>query len=508
MRRDCSPRYASPPPPRASRSCCPNEHATRRLAVDIANSLQAGRSRHAVGRSRRRQDHVRARADPLSRRRPDDRSAEPDLHADADLRPAALPAGACRPLPRSPGRRSLPSSASTTCRRMPSCCSNGPTAPPAFCRPTASISRSRWRRKLKLEFRHARITGYGAFGPRVERMAAIARSSSPRAAMATRIAHAAAGRCLDARLRAARARRQAVILMNSPRRPDGPPVRGGKPYSAIAHLAEDVMPFVAMAQRAARARLLGAAPSMHADLDQGLLLHRGSRRRARGRAAIRRRRSRSATRPRSMCCVRCMQHELPDVLPVAPHVEHRLPPYDIDAFLIEAELLLDWYLPHLGAAMTGSERARIHARCGASSLQPRDRHAADLGAARLPFAQSALAAASASEHRPARHSRLPGCADGAGGLRPRLALAGRARRRPRAGRDRAARPLRARRGARPTPISTPPIHQALRDARRRSAPARSSAFSRGSTCATASRNICVTSRGYGAICGARSATPR
>ena len=43
------------------------------------------------------------------------------------------------------------------------------------------------------------------------------------------------------------------ILMNSPKRPDGPPVRDGKPYSAIAHLAENVTPFVAMAQALARA---------------------------------------------------------------------------------------------------------------------------------------------------------------------------------------------------------------------------------------------------------------
>ena len=35
-------------------------------------------------------------------------------------------------------------------------------------------------------------------------------------------------------------------------------------------------------------------------------------------------------------------------LPVAPGVDHRLPPYDLDAFLIEAELLIDWYLPHRG----------------------------------------------------------------------------------------------------------------------------------------------------------------
>ena len=47
--------------------------------------------------------------------------------------------------------------------------------------------------------------------------------------------------------------------MNSPRRPDGPPVRDGKPYSAIAHLAEDVKPFVAMANGLRATRLVGAA---------------------------------------------------------------------------------------------------------------------------------------------------------------------------------------------------------------------------------------------------------
>ena len=36
--------------------------------------------------------------------------------------------------------------------------------------------------------------------------------------------------------------------------------------------------------------------------------------------------------------------EPPNTLPVAPHLNYRLPRYDTDAFLIEAELLLDWYL--------------------------------------------------------------------------------------------------------------------------------------------------------------------
>ena len=37
-----------------------------------------------------------------------------------------------------------------------------------------------------------------------------------------------------------------ALLMDSARRPDGPPIRDGKPYSAIAHLAEDVRAFVAI----------------------------------------------------------------------------------------------------------------------------------------------------------------------------------------------------------------------------------------------------------------------
>ncbi len=38
-----------------------------------------------------------------------------------------------------------------------------------------------------------------------------------------------------------------AILMDQPRQPDGPPIRNGLPYSRIARLAEDVRPFVAVA---------------------------------------------------------------------------------------------------------------------------------------------------------------------------------------------------------------------------------------------------------------------
>ena len=46
-------------------------------------------------------------------------------------------------------------------------------------------------------------------------------------------------------------------------------------------------------------------------------------------------------------------------LPVAPGVDHRLPPYDLDAFLIEAELLIDWYLPYRGTSVSGNARSEI-----------------------------------------------------------------------------------------------------------------------------------------------------
>ena len=50
------------------------------------------------------------------------------------------------------------------------------------------------------------------------------------------------------------------------------------------------------------------------------------------------------------------QH-LPGAIPVAPHVVRALPPYDLGAYLIEAELLLDWYMPRLGVVVTEDSRA-------------------------------------------------------------------------------------------------------------------------------------------------------
>jgi N-acetylmuramate 1-kinase len=93
--------------------------------------------------------------------------------------------------------------------------------------------------QLGPEVRNVRITGYGNVAARAEQLAAVRRfldQSGFAEAERQRLAGDASTRSYE---RLTLGDRQ-VILMNAPRRPDGPPVRNGRPYSAIAHLAEDV----------------------------------------------------------------------------------------------------------------------------------------------------------------------------------------------------------------------------------------------------------------------------
>lgn len=59
--------------------------------------------------------------------------------------------------------------------------------------------------------------------------------------------------------------------MISPQRSDGPPIRYGKSYSQIARLAENVTPFVAIAQ-GLRERGFSAPEIYTSDLENGILL--------------------------------------------------------------------------------------------------------------------------------------------------------------------------------------------------------------------------------------------
>ena len=114
------------------------------------------------------------------------------------------------------------------------------------------------------------LTGHGGWEPRLERLEQMASflDRTPYAAAPARYLQGDASTRSYARLVLPD---RAAILMNSPRQPDGPPIRDGKPYSALVHLAEDVTPFVAVAA-ALRERGL-SAPAVYAfDLDQGFLI--------------------------------------------------------------------------------------------------------------------------------------------------------------------------------------------------------------------------------------------
>lgn len=214
--------------------------------------------------------------------------------------------------------------------------------------------------------REVRITGHGRLAQRVARIEALRNFlSSSGYALAER--HRMQG---DASTRVyERLHRDGkpAILMNAPRRPDGPPVRNGRPYSAIAHLAEDVRPFVAMADAL---RALGfSAPDIYAaDLEHGFLLLEDF-----GSDAFV-----SGTPPAPIDARYCEAADLlaalharqvSAMLPVRDGTTYALPAYDQDAFLIEAELLLDWYIPHRGLAVDDAERTEFR-RLWLAALRP------------------------------------------------------------------------------------------------------------------------------------------
>jgi N-acetylmuramate 1-kinase len=144
------------------------------------------------------------------------------------------------------------------------------------------------------------------------------------------------------------------ILMNSPRRPDGPAIYDGKSYSAAVHLAEDVRPFVAI-DNGLRAHGFSAPAIRHADLDSGFLITEdfGSTGVIEG----------DPPRPIVECyeaatdmLAELHRKALPETAPLAPQATYQIPVYDIDAWLVEISLMLEWYLPDRGAEVSPQQR--------------------------------------------------------------------------------------------------------------------------------------------------------
>ncbi len=135
-----------------------------------------------------------------------------------------------------------------------------------------------------------------------------------------------------------------LILMNAPATPDGPPVAPyGAPYSQVAHLAEDVRPFVGVARALSDAGFV--APAIEAaDIEAGLLLIGdlgGGQIITDDRKPIEDRYEAAID-----CLVDLHSHTWPDRLAVSDgEPDHIVPAYSKRAMLAEVNLLPHWYAP-------------------------------------------------------------------------------------------------------------------------------------------------------------------
>lgn len=218
--------------------------------------------------------------------------------------------------------------------------------------------------RIEIAFRHdetngpdarvAEIIGLGTSAKLVTRLAALRQFLDEAGHATSRRRHMAGDASIRSYARLTRKDR-VFILMNSPKRPDGPAVYDGKSYSAAVHLAEDVRPFVAIAG-ALRSRGLSAPMINHADLDEGFLITEdfGVEGVIEGDppAPIVARYEAAADALAALHA-----QNVSAVLPLAPHVTYTVPTFDVDAMLIEIGLMLEWYLPDRGVQPSDELRA-------------------------------------------------------------------------------------------------------------------------------------------------------
>ena len=204
------------------------------------------------------------------------------------------------------------------------------------------------------------LKGFGTWAPRLARLAAMSdfldRCPPWSTASAIYLQGDASTRAYT-RLRDASGR--TAILMDQPRQPDGPPIRDGLPYSRIARLAEDVRPFVAIAEALREAGL--SAPEIYAaDLERGFLLLEDLSDRVFGAEVAKGTSQSELWRAATETLVALAPIPVPDAIALSDGTTHRIPSQDEGVLGIEVELLPDWYWPALhGAPIPSDARAEF-----------------------------------------------------------------------------------------------------------------------------------------------------
>lgn len=199
------------------------------------------------------------------------------------------------------------------------------------------------------------LTGHGDWARRVDRLIAIRGFIAANGWEAAGIEALPGDASARRYVRLVEGNRRALV-MDAPRMPDGPPIRDGKAYSQIAHIAEDVRPFVAVARRLREIGL--AAPEILAsDLDAGLLLTEDLGDRVFG-AEVAKGGDLARLWQLGVDALLALHAAPPNAhLPIGDGTFHDVPAFDAGAMRIEVELLPDWYLPaSTGAPVTPAAR--------------------------------------------------------------------------------------------------------------------------------------------------------
>jgi len=146
-----------------------------------------------------------------------------------------------------------------------------------------------------------------------------------------------------------------LMLMDSPRQPDGPPLRDGQPYSRLAHLAEDICPFVAIGAELQRHGF--SVPTIyHVNAEHGLAIIEDFGPAVFGDLIAQGHDIEPLYRRACDVLVHLSTVDPPENV-MGHGCRHAMPRFDWTAMEIEIGLLLDWYLP-LASGRAATERER------------------------------------------------------------------------------------------------------------------------------------------------------
>jgi hypothetical protein len=199
------------------------------------------------------------------------------------------------------------------------------------------------------DYRLATVEGRGAWRPRLARARAIAEILKRAGWSEARRDFIQGDASVRAYERLTAASGETAILMISPPRTDGPILRYGKPYGAIAKLADDIRAFLAM-DEGLRAQGFSAPRIIAHSVADGLAVLEDF-----GSNYIADAEGPSPVRYAEAVSLLAELHNraLPRELPVDGGT-YAIPVYDVEAMLVEVEQMLDWYAPYVAKVAPAS----------------------------------------------------------------------------------------------------------------------------------------------------------